>query len=253
VIWQIAVSGALGIAGGTLAGFLGLGGGSLLPPLLGVLLGVDQHLAQGISLAALLPPVGLPAVIAYRRAGIRIDARLVVLAIVGFLVGVTAGAFVAHRVPAHVLRLLFAAFLVVSAWRALARPPRDEAPASDAAPRRGAGLFVGALGGALSGLLGVGGGIVLVPLLRKAARLGRLEAQATTLALTLPPIGLPAVLVYAREQGGLPWELLAAVALGFSLGTWMGARLAGKVSDLWAARTYAAMLLVVAGVLVLHT
>jgi uncharacterized membrane protein YfcA len=106
------------------------------------------------------------------------------------------------------------------------------------------------LAGILSGLLGVGGGLVALPLLRRFGHLGRLEAQATTLAMLLPPIGLPAVYVYAKEEGGLPWELLGAVAVGFSLGSGLGARMAGRVNERAAAMIYAAFLVVMAVVLV---
>ncbi len=250
---ELAISGSLGVASGALSGFLGMGGGSILPPLLGLLLGVDQHLAQGISLAALLPPVGLPAVLAYRRAGVAIDRVLVTLLILGFVFGVAGGAWIAHRVPARDLSYLFAGFLVVTAWRALASTTaRGEVAEPQREPNRRAGLPIGIVAGVMSGLLGGGGGIVTVPLLRKLAKLGRLEAQATTLAVLLPPIGLPAVLVYAREQGGLPWPLLGAVGVGFALGAGVGAKLAGRVSTTWAMRVYAAFLAVVAFLLVLR-
>lgn len=246
---EIVICAVLGIASGTLAGFLGMGGGSILPPLLGVMLGVSQHLAQGISLAALLPPVGLPAVLAYRRSGTRIDARLVGLLIVGFLGGVAGGAWIAHRVPSRELRWVFALFLLVSAARALIPDRTPIAVGSHDEIDRRAALPIGLVAGALSGLLGVGGGIVALPLLRRFAKLTRLEAQATTLALMLPPIGLPAVLVYASEQGGLPWSLLGAVALGFAAGSGLGARFAGRVSALAASRVYAALLVVTAAML----
>jgi hypothetical protein len=238
-VLDVLASGAFGGGAGWLAGLLGLGGGALLTPLFVFVLGIEQHRAQGISLAALLPPVGLPAVLQLRREGVRIQVRIVTSLVLGFVIGAAGGAWLAHRVDAHVLRWVFAAFLVVTAARtllaalrhnpttAIAEPPPGE-PASwqrallVAAP-------VGALAGVLSGVLGVGGGIVALPLLRRFAHLPRMEAQATTLAMMLPPIGLPAVVVYAREQGGLPWPMLAAVALCFAGGSWLGARVAMRI------------------------
>ena len=87
-------------------------------------------------------------------------------------------------------------------------------------------------------------------MLRRFLHLGRLEAQATTLAMMLPPIGLPAVYVYAREQGGLPWELLGAVAVGFVIGAGGGARLTSRVNTHSATLVYAAFLVVMAITLV---
>lgn len=249
--FEIVASGIFGLIAGTLAGFLGIGGGAILSPLLVFALGTEQHRAQGISLAALLPPVGLPAVLAYRRSGIRIEVRLVGLLVLGFVGGAAGGAWLAHRVPSRELRWGFAAFLAVSAWRAATAKRPDEAP--PATPVSGwVGPPIGFAAGVMSGLLGVGGGLVALPLLRRYARLGRLQAQATTLAMMLPPIGLPAVYVYAREQQGLPWELLGAVAIGFASGASVGARLAGRVNVRIATAVYAGFLSVVALLLVLH-
>jgi uncharacterized membrane protein YfcA len=252
-LFEIVASGGFGIAGGVLSGFLGIGGGAILPPLLVFALGVDQHRAQGISLAALLPPVALPAVLAYRKGGVRIGVNLVLTLIGGFVVGVLGGAWLAHRVPSRELRWAFAAFLALSAGHAvLAKRRSDPDAASDVHAAAWFGVPIGALAGIMSGLLGVGGGLVALPLLRKFGGLGRLEAQATTLAMMLPPIGLPAVYVYAKEQGGLPWELLGAVAVGFALGAGVGARVAGRVNAQIAMVVYAGLLAVMAFVLVIR-
>lgn len=240
---EVVASGVFGVAAGLLAGFFGIGGGAILPPLFVFVLGLEQHRAQGISLAAQLPPVGLPAVLAYRRSGIAIDAAFVAFLVVGFLFGSFGGAWLAHRLPARELRWFFAAFLLLSAWRA-AVSPRDATTADGAGPRPSPwrAVPIGLAAGVMGGLLGLGGGLIALPLLRRFAKLGRLEAQATTLAMMLPPIGLPAVYVYAREQGGLPWALLGAVGVGFAVGSGMGARLAARVDGKRATMVYAAFL-----------
>ena len=249
--FELVASGMFGVMAGSLSGFLGMGGGAILPPLLVLTLGFDQHRAQGISLAALLPPVGLPAVLAYRRAGIRMDPALIAALVAGFLVGAFGGAWLAHRVPARQLGWAFAALLCVSALRAVLS--RERVPEVDVAPRSRVALLgipIGLVAGVTSGLLGIGGGIVAVPLLRAVARLGRLEAQATTLAMMLLPIGLPAIYEYADEQGGLPWPLLFVVALGFALGASLGAKLAPRVDARVASIAYAAFLGVMSVMLV---
>jgi uncharacterized membrane protein YfcA len=248
-------SGAFGIAAGALSGFLGIGGGAILTPLFVLLLGFEQHRAQGISLAALLPPVGLPAVLAYRRAGVLIKTRTVLLLIAGFVAGALGGAWLAHRVSGDSLRWAFAAFLVLSAFRALrpGAPSEEKVRGGEETPGAASiALAIGAAAGVASGLLGVGGGLVALPLLQRFGGLGRLEAQATTLAMMLAPIGLPAVYMYAREQGGLPWPLLAAVALGFTLGAGVGALIAGRVPARIAARVYAVFLALTALVLIVR-
>ncbi len=255
--FDVLASGSIGILAGTLSGFLGIGGGAILAPLLALTLRVDQpHIsqqqAQGISLAALLPPVGLPAVIAYRKLGVRIDARLVVTLIAGFVVGAYGGAWLAHRVSSHALRWIFTGFLLISAWRAMrASTAEDGHGPATAVPVVPVpiGVAIGVTAGVMSGLLGVGGGLIALPMLRRWGGLGRLEAQATTLAMLLPPIGLPAVYVYAQEQHGLPWDLLAAVGVAFALGAGIGAHVAGRVDNRTATRVYAGFLVVIAVVL----
>jgi uncharacterized membrane protein YfcA len=217
---------AAGLLAGTLSGIFGIGGGIVLVPLLGLLLELDQHAAQGVTLAVLLLPVGLPAVLAYHhRAPLRLP--LVATLVCGFVAGVGAGAQGAAWLPERPMRLLFVGFLVavaVSGWRGAASAGRPELAARSAWH----GLWIGAVGGALSGLLGVGGGIVMVPLLAGVLGLDRHQAQGTSLATMLPPVGLPGVLVYARTQGGLHWPLVAALVAGFAAGALVGAQVAGK-------------------------
>jgi uncharacterized membrane protein YfcA len=219
-----------GAAGGLLSGAFGIGGGIVLVPLLGGLLHLDQHRAQGAALAAMLLPNGLPAVLHYRKEGITIDSKLVAFMLLGFLVGVLAGAEVANLIPDRALRWGFIAFLVLLAirtWQQRDLNPSDHElrpwKISDA-------LFIGGAGGLASGLLGIGGGIIIIPLLAWRLGYGQHRAQVTSLALMLPPIGLPAVYVYARSHPeGLPWRVMFGVALGFAVAAYLGARIATRL------------------------
>lgn len=226
-----------GAVAGVLSGIFGIGGGIVLVPALGLLLALPQHQAQGVTLAVLLLPVGLPAVVTYhRRAPIRLG--LVLALVAGFLAGVGAGAEAAAWLPERPMRLVFVAFLVVAAAQAW----RGGAGGGGAARPPGTawhGLWIGAVGGLFSGLLGIGGGIVMVPLLVAVVHLPRLQAQGTSLATMLPPVGLPGVLVYTRTQGGLPWALVAAVAAGFAAGAFLGARVAGRLQAHRLSRAFA--------------
>lgn len=252
--FELIACGGFGLVAGALSGFLGIGGGAVLSPLLVFTLGIEQHRAQGISLAALLPPVGLPAVLAYRKSGVRILLPLVGMLVCGFALGAFGGAWLAHRISSRELRWGFAAFLLFAAWHAAftrADAPSLPSPAASRhTPPTWLGLPIGIAAGAMAGLLGIGGGLVAMPLLRRVTRLTRLEATATTLAMMLPPIGLPAVLVYAREQGGLPWSMLLAVMVGFTLGGALGARIAGRVNERVATHLYAGFIVLMAIVLV---
>jgi uncharacterized protein len=239
-----------GLLGGILSGLFGVGGGVILVPAIGLLLGVEQQEAQGVTLAVLLLPVGLPAVLAYRKLVV-IRWGLVGALIVGFVAAVAPGAWLANALEPRVLRGVFAvfvAFVATRMWRQVARPlPGDATPRPQASNWNG--LWIGALGGFLAGLLGVGGAIVMIPFLVSAVRLGQHEAQATTLAVMLPPIGLPGVLAYASARHELPWGTLALVAAGFLAGALVGARLAVRTRSATLARAFSVFLVGVAAML----
>jgi uncharacterized membrane protein YfcA len=238
-----------GVAAGVLSGTFGIGGGVVLVPLLALVLGLDQHDAQGVTLAILLLPIGLAAVLEYHRVA-AVRWRLVGPLVAGFVAGVGLGSLAANALPDRPLRLLFVAFLLLTAartWWAL-RGPAERRGEAAAGPRGAAlrAVWIGAAGGVASGLLGIGGAVVMIPLMGPVLGLSQLEAQGTSLATMLPPVGLPGVLVYARAQGGLPWAVMAVVALGFLAGGAAGARVARRLRGPRLARAFVAFQVTVA-------
>jgi uncharacterized membrane protein YfcA len=101
-----------GVAAGIASGMFGIGGGVILVPILGLLLGFSQHRAQGTSLVALIPPTGLLAVIAYAQAGYA-SWPTGLLLIPGVFLGGIAGGKLAKRIPAAKMRRLFAALMLL--------------------------------------------------------------------------------------------------------------------------------------------
>jgi len=85
-------------------------------------------------------------------------------------------------------------------------------------------LLVGLLGGVISGMLGIGGGIVMVPALAFLFGLSQHQAQGTTLALMVPPIGLLAAWTYYKA-GFVDIKIAAFICLGFFFGGLVGAKL----------------------------
>ena len=83
-------------------------------------------------------------------------------------------------------------------------------------------LFLGVLVGALSGILGLGGGIFLVPALIYLFKFTPQEAQGTSLAVLIPPIGVFAALEYYRK-GYVDFSVVGLVCAGFVFGAWGGA------------------------------
>jgi uncharacterized protein len=113
VTWIILL---IGLVVGMVSGVVGIGGGVLFVPALIWLLGMDQHKAQGTSLAALLAPVGLFAFLEYYRKG-NADLRVGLLLAAGFLVGGYFGAVGAQHIPEVWLRRIFAITLVAVGGR----------------------------------------------------------------------------------------------------------------------------------------
>ena len=101
----------LGFAVGVISGIIGIGGGVVLVPALIWLLGMDQHKAQGTSLAALLLPTGIFAFWTYYRQG-NADLRVGLLIAAGFAVGGLFGGWGAQYIPELWLRRVFAMVLI---------------------------------------------------------------------------------------------------------------------------------------------
>ena len=110
---------AVGFFAGILGGVLGVGGGIVFVPAMVTLYGFEQHLAQGTSLAVIVP-TALVATLAHSRRG-QVDWPLAVLLGAGGLAGGWAGARLALALDAPLLRMLFASFLVLMALRMLWR------------------------------------------------------------------------------------------------------------------------------------
>jgi len=111
---QAVVAILIGLLGGGLGGLVGLGGGFVMVPLLVYLFQMEQHVAQGTSLAIILLPVALPSVLQYWRAG-NVNVAVAAFAALGFLVGSYAGGTLAQLIGGPLLRRLFAGLLMVVA------------------------------------------------------------------------------------------------------------------------------------------
>ncbi len=120
----------LGGVVGILVGFLGIGGGVILVPVMVYLLHFDQHTAQGTSLLMQLPPLGLGALIVYWRRK-EVDIAAGIICALGFLLGGYFGSAVAIGMASRNLRGFFGLFQMIAAvllWRRKHAKPAAEAP-----------------------------------------------------------------------------------------------------------------------------
>lgn len=86
-------------------------------------------------------------------------------------------------------------------------------------------VLLGLLAGTFSGVVGLGGGVVIVPALVFLFGLTQQQAQGTTLAILVPPIGIMAAYAY-YQQGYVDLKIAALICLGFIFGGWIGAKIA---------------------------
>jgi uncharacterized membrane protein YfcA len=107
---------AIGLAAGILSGLLGIGGGILIVPCLIFLLGMSQHMAQGTTLALMVPPIGLLAAWTYYEQG-SVDVKVAAWICLGFFFGGLIGAKFATLINASLLKKLFGAALLVTALK----------------------------------------------------------------------------------------------------------------------------------------
>lgn len=105
-------------------------------------------------------------------------------------------------------------------------------------------IAIGLVAGSLSGMVGIGGGIVIVPALVVFVGLSQHEAQGTTLAMLVPPVGLVAAWTYYRA-GYVDLQLAGWLCLGFVVGTLAGSRLAIVASEVTLERIFGGALLLV--------
>jgi uncharacterized membrane protein YfcA len=105
-------------------------------------------------------------------------------------------------------------------------------------------LIVGAIAGILSGLLGIGGGTIIIPFLVLIAGFSQHQAQGTTLALMIPPIGLLAAMRYYYD-GNVDIRAAVLICIGFFIGGLLGANIASPIPDTLLKKIFGCYLIVI--------
>lgn len=109
---------AIGIAAGLVSGLVGIGGGIIIAPALVILAGFSQKMAQGTTLALLVPPIGILAALTYYKQGY-VNVYAAVFIILGFVVGSFLGAKYLTGMSNDVVTRVFALFLIAVAVKLL--------------------------------------------------------------------------------------------------------------------------------------
>jgi len=108
----------IGILTGAMAGMLGIGGAVIMIPALVYIMGFSQQMAQGTSLAVMLPPIGIIAAYNYYKAG-HVDLKFALILAAAFLIGSYFGSKYALTLPQATLKKIFAILLLVIAAKML--------------------------------------------------------------------------------------------------------------------------------------
>lgn len=212
----------------------GQGGGSLYTPTL-VLLGYAVVISVSTSLVLNLV-TAIFATIVYYRAGL-VDLPLSGVLIPGIVAGAFLGGVWGNQVNATLLLWIFVAFLFGAGARMVAtywEPPTSEAPTSRAQLTVMLVLLITAVSfgvGILSGLLGVGGGLVIVPFLIFALRVPT-KISAGTAAFVVVFSSFSGVLGHSAF-GSLDVGLIVATAIAVAIGGFLGARLMVRTKASW--------------------
>lgn len=175
--WKLVL---IGVVGGFLGGGLGLGGGFIMVPLM-VALGFGRHRAHATSLAAIVL-IAAAGGVTFGLGG-QVDLRLGLLIGAGGIVGGALGASTMNRASVKVLAAVFIIGLTVASVRMIiGATPTPSATDLSGVTEVGAALLTGGLAGFLAGLIGIGGGMVVVPASVFFMGLTQHEAQGTSLA-----------------------------------------------------------------------
>lgn len=244
---MVALAVLFGLFVGVVLGTIGGGGAALALPLLVHGLGLSPHEAVGISLAA----VGATAMVGtLMRLGTgAIDVHAGLLFAAAGILGAPAGAWLHHQLPERVVMLLFALLMLAIAAQMWRRSQRS-ALQDDGRLRPGKSsviviLGVGLVVGVLSGLLGVGGGILIVPAFLVATNLTFHQAAATAL-LVIAMISAAGVVSHHLNGHTPDPPLTLAFICGGLVGMFVGLRLAKRVSGVVLQRAFALLLVAVA-------
>ena len=214
-----------GLTAGLLGGYLGLGGGIVMVPFLTVVLGMDIKAAVPVSVAAIVVN-SLAASNEYLRKGM-VDLELVVVLALFSVIGNISGSLLQEVVPARTVQLLLTFILIYTAF-SLLRKHKTETRLHFADNRRkyfAACALIATLTGVLAALVGIGGGVILVPMLYVMIGLPLSTARGTS-SLMIGFSAAAATAVYLlddRVDLSAVAPVVVGIIIGGKLGGYLGA------------------------------
>ena len=222
--WKLVL---IGLVAGVVGGGLGLGGGIILVPLL-VAVSFEQHRAHATSLAAIVL-IALAGAISFGMSGeMAIDLGVTIG--IGGVIGSVIGASVMNRISAKSLTIMFGIVLLIAGIRMIsgADPLPGSGELGDTA-QLAIALLVGLVAGFFAGLVGVGGGVVIVPSTVLLLGLSQYEAQGTSLVAIVFSAVAGTIVNLKNQRVRLKDGLV--VGAGGAAGSLIGSRLALGIEE----------------------
>lgn len=216
MIWYI----ICGLSAGLLGGYLGLGGGIIMVPFLTVLMKLDIKAAVPISVTAIVV-TSLSSSNEYLKKGL-VDIEFAVILALFMMIGTITGSSVSAYIPAEYLQVTLAVLVVYTAISLLkGKKNNDQQQFHDNRSKHimicsGLAIFTGIL----SGLLGIGGGVIIVPLLYLMVGLPLSTARGTS-SLMIGFSAAAASIVYLIN-GQIDFKVVSGVILGIIVGAKLG-------------------------------
>ena len=250
----------LGFFSGLLGALTGIGGGVLLTPILALHFGIPIREAIGTSLVAVITTSAASSSVHLQRH--TTDIRLGMTLELATSFGAAVTAYLVGYFNRNALEGLFAGFLLYSAITILIRrgkiKPEESAPGLNGEvvippyePKRyPLGLSASLVAGALSGLLGIGGGPIKVPVMFLFMDVPLMVATATSNFMVGVTAAASAMVYYRR--GDILVQYAAPLAVGVFLGSLLGARLAPRIHTKYVMYLLVAIMLYLSGHLILH-
>jgi uncharacterized protein len=239
---RLAGAAGVGALAGLLAGLFGVGGGILIVPGLVLLLRMEQRRAHGTSLAAIIP-IAASGILGFALRD-SVDWVAAALLSVGAMAGALLGTRALQRLRPRALRIGFALFLLATAVRLLLETPEAIGRGSLDPPMVVGLLVLGVVAGTLAGLFGVGGGILIIPVLVLLFAVPDAVAKGTSLVVILPTalVGTARNFVYGNAD--LP--LATATGLSGVVTAYLGSQVAVRLDPRVSAVLFAILLVAVA-------
>lgn len=219
-----------GILGGFFGGLLGLGGGVIMIPLMTWLAKMTQHQAHGTSLVAIVFTAIVGAATYYSLGGV--DWKVALILAISATITARFGARYAHSLPEKKLKMAFGCFLIFASTMLVVK---GYLPKTTWVLGQWTSLIVflviGFVTGFVSGMMGVGGGGVMVPLMVVIGNIGQHMAQGTSLLAMIPASISGASTHY--KLGNVKLDIAWGLAIGSLVGAYFGAAAANQLPDFY--------------------